>query len=1267
VRKLAHDTVLSRKHAVNPETYYDYRVGDRVIADSFPGTVTEITPGPTPGYESYRVKLDNNFGGGEYRPGALYREPARQASLAGLELEHVEAGVEHDASQDYPELGSILSDRPPIENLKVYAAFVAADTEDEDDESEDPSGAEAEDGPITAEEQDQPDSCSFCGSQDFDEFQDTGRGTRARCAQCNATMLKPHDGIQWAPEFPNSSQNAPSRQSDSRSVINDPSSVHGSLNVAATAEAGYPIFAGLDVAPPPPPNFEFTATWADVRRKGVRLRKEGRVRVLAATGEGAVGEVDGDTALYETEYRHVPGTRRVAFWTCGCRWSAWANTERSPAYKRFQNRACSHNLALRFAVQSKGAHGREVTPDTDRLEGQHQRSPVTVQYQRPTERAPGRDVRRRSVPPGNVRTEWTPRSRVRVKGALTYEAVTPEEHAAYWANEPESPRCEHPWCKDEPEHTEAEHIDPADRDPHSDLYHHMTPQVDEAMHHLRGAGDLLDTYHQGPSKWSALTPAHEWARLVLAAGSSPPEVLAALRGAGMSHQGARDALTYATASWDACGVLAAGSEAFLVDVDPQTHTATLYDGRQLDAGLIKCATHPFGEEEQDWRHGRGYADFAPAEQDIGIEEMPGDNESDGTDPAQGSGAMQSTGSSDSASFLGTQPTVDPYQSTTPQVPSANPMSTGFATSADPGNWQLNVANPSNLSNWNASLHQAVDERDLMAWHREHGGGGLPVPCAVCGRTTMGSDARNHGSELHPQMLCETCHERVQAASGQHYPDEHMNLTPEQRYPDEVTDNHPRAQRMLEHQTPEGWHIEGKPWTELAYPHGRTFEKYHPLPPSLNSADGGESAEAGGDQPTVSGIALKAGDTGRVLMIQRSNHAPDDPAAGTWEFPGGHHEEGDQTSLHAGIREWEEEVGQSFPTGGHLTGVHRNGPYLLHHVVIPNESAVDFSNGRATTNPDDPDGDDHEQSAWWEIKHAQHNPALRQEVKKTPWDELKKASALEDPHEKVLDPDWKAGYTHAIDDQSYQMPNYEPGLSGYQQANRYAQGYQEGRAEQGQKWGAFLTLDQVREVARAEERRTGKTAEQMLRERLTWQEAVLHEEPEPALPSTDGAAEEDSPDPPELSRQMPWGFPEGIQGPGDPQDAPQPGDDEPGPDTPLLSVPMRTNVVGSQAPGSVLAEFWKTAGGAALLCDTQAAGPEPDSGGAGEYSAAQIAATAREVLAKTGAKDFSFAEQRELIDEGIGVQARARNFDELDLEGTHYALLTDPGDDEDLWL
>jgi 8-oxo-dGTP pyrophosphatase MutT (NUDIX family)/GNAT superfamily N-acetyltransferase len=155
----------------------------------------------------------------------------------------------------------------------------------------------------------------------------------------------------------------------------------------------------------------------------------------------------------------------------------------------------------------------------------------------------------------------------------------------------------------------------------------------------------------------------------------------------------------------------------------------------------------------------------------------------------------------------------------------------------------------------------------------------------------------------------------------------------------------------------------------------------------------EAGEEKPAEPTHAGVALKAADTGRVLMIQRSHQDENDPAAGTWEFPGGGREKGDPTSLHSGIREFEEEVGHEFPTGGHVSHVWQsgNGVYQGHVVVVPHEKVVDLSQGRRTVNPDDPDGDDHEQSAWWHPDDARKNPALRPECKSSPWDKIKQAS------------------------------------------------------------------------------------------------------------------------------------------------------------------------------------------------------------------------------------------------------------------------------------
>ena len=138
--------------------------------------------------------------------------------------------------------------------------------------------------------------------------------------------------------------------------------------------------------------------------------------------------------------------------------------------------------------------------------------------------------------------------------------------------------------------------------------------------------------------------------------------------------------------------------------------------------------------------------------------------------------------------------------------------------------------------------------------------------------------------------------------------------------------------------------------------------------------------------TVAGAAVKASDTGRVLMIQRYLD-PDDPAAGRWEFPGGHLDP-DETPQAAAIREWEEETGLDFPADAKLsaTWVTPDGNYAGHVFKVPTESAIPINTG---------DGEDGETLAWFDPAHLDGFPALRQELAQDlPADELAKATARE---------------------------------------------------------------------------------------------------------------------------------------------------------------------------------------------------------------------------------------------------------------------------------
>lgn len=141
-------------------------------------------------------------------------------------------------------------------------------------------------------------------------------------------------------------------------------------------------------------------------------------------------------------------------------------------------------------------------------------------------------------------------------------------------------------------------------------------------------------------------------------------------------------------------------------------------------------------------------------------------------------------------------------------------------------------------------------------------------------------------------------------------------------------------------------------------------------------------------PTHAGLVLLAQDTGRVLMLQRSVKDESDPAAGTWEFPGGTIEDGEEPE-DAADREWEEEIGQPVPDALTVDSwVSPSGGYRGFIAVTESEDDLELADGRVVINPDDPDGDDSEQAAWWKIEDAIGNPALRDECKlqldATPW-------------------------------------------------------------------------------------------------------------------------------------------------------------------------------------------------------------------------------------------------------------------------------------------
>jgi hypothetical protein len=85
----------------------EFSEGQRVmVKEGLPGVIDDILEGPG-NLTSYFITLDNGQGGGEWAEGEI--TPLSEPSTAS----RVDASVEHTAADDYPELGTILSDRLP--------------------------------------------------------------------------------------------------------------------------------------------------------------------------------------------------------------------------------------------------------------------------------------------------------------------------------------------------------------------------------------------------------------------------------------------------------------------------------------------------------------------------------------------------------------------------------------------------------------------------------------------------------------------------------------------------------------------------------------------------------------------------------------------------------------------------------------------------------------------------------------------------------------------------------------------------------------------------------------------------------------------------------------------------------------------------------------------------------------------------------------------------------------------------------------------------
>lgn len=117
-----HDTIASARHeAVRPDEIGLFRSGQRVLTVDGPGRVEAVYDGPFPGSEDYEVVLDGGLGGGRYTASQI------------TEALPTTASVDKTAADDYPELGTLLYDRPDPAKI-AYTAVLNVQAEAEDDE-----------------------------------------------------------------------------------------------------------------------------------------------------------------------------------------------------------------------------------------------------------------------------------------------------------------------------------------------------------------------------------------------------------------------------------------------------------------------------------------------------------------------------------------------------------------------------------------------------------------------------------------------------------------------------------------------------------------------------------------------------------------------------------------------------------------------------------------------------------------------------------------------------------------------------------------------------------------------------------------------------------------------------------------------------------------------------------------------------------------------------------------------------------------------------
>jgi len=937
--------------------------------------------------------------------------------------------------------------------------------------------------------------------------------------------------------------------------------------------------------------FHITASWADVQRKAKRIRAEGGVTIVIASNDGIGGTVQGDHGTYEALLVYRPGTKKVADWTCGCKWAAYA-FDRSPGFQRFEGRKCSHALALQFEAQSQGMFGKEVHPSEPTS-----RERTIVRYD------PDADEHIFARPyEGSLISSLVARLRAddadpaEAVGSLVRAGVAHRTAVLLWKQGYAEERTsalipvKKTGYKGYVDAYDGHHdaMDEADRDLDPDSSEaESDPDARPVGHHAAVVNMALRSMDSGLWKNHAQVEDIDHGQHDIYATQpyvTPQHLNRYIHNPDDSTQDAKNNPGHDLPANQHPLVVRHENNLFAIEGHHRI-AANMATGRHTKALVYDADKHGFPE---------------PSEMDYPVEH-PGlvKNASKGADcDFEISGAHEAAEHALRHHDDGICTLTERQRGRKHTKLSAHEHHReGSARYASGTAAAIEVTAADQAPTGAIGLDfrrfggvvMPLATGDLPS---VHGGGGLS------GQNIRAEGARTQVVQPHAQAVqagfaAGTVRVPVVAAMiddelGWDLPSGHQ---PHEAVSVEVF--------PLEDDAPVAVPSPGSDPHVAAFFLGKN---------DLAKGSGGKDLA----QPSVAGLCLKAHDTGRILMLQRGLDDENDPAAGTWEMPGGHIEAEDPTSLHAALREWQEEVGQPFPAHGAVKHVWSspNGVYQGHVVVIPSEKDLSMKDGRVIPNPDDPKGDGHEQAAWWHPDDAKKIPNLREEVKAhTPWKEIAKASLDSSKEASAWDP--------------ISNTNPQPGRG----TNEPAHSNTTNPASTG--WAASEDPDNWNNL---------DANPQPLTPTLGF-DAVLHAHPEPALPVTYG--DEDA-------TMRPAEFTQDDLDP-IPDNPPRSADLVPDSDANIHLLnggsPL-PNTYHASAEGDRVAEivatFQKSAAGQQLAAETSGDDDE-------------IAAAARAHLAKEGAKQFDFAEQQELITEGNDGR-RARNLGALKIQGTHYELL-----------